>query len=331
MTVPEPKQPKSGLKVTVVDLSKPDAEIVPQIREAFKNGGFCYVINHGVSPEMLKKTFKVGSDFFKLPAEERLSVKAGVNGNFRGYTGLGDESLDYGGGTKPDTKECFYFTSQFEPGSEEGRKLDWGRNHNVWPKAMPELKEVITSYHAACCNVGWQMLRLLAKAMDLPEDTFSREYAHPHVYGRVNHYSKTKSAPQEGLFAAGAHTDYGVTTVLATDSEPGLEVFQDGQWYPCPTMENAFIILIGDVMERWTNGKYPGTLHRVINSTGNERTSIAVWFDCDLETKLAPLPQFLAPGEQSKYAVTSYRTHLTDLFYKTFPSWREGMEVVGEA
>lgn len=33
-----------------------------------------------------------------------------------------------------------------------------------------------------------------------------------------------KSRPEEGVFAAGPHTDWGMMTLLATDDVPGLQV-----------------------------------------------------------------------------------------------------------
>jgi isopenicillin N synthase-like dioxygenase len=36
------------------------------------------------------------------------------------------------------------------------------------------------------------------------------------------------SAPSEGVFGAGAHSDYGMLTLLATDEVPGLQVSHGG-------------------------------------------------------------------------------------------------------
>jgi len=42
---------------------------------------------------------------------------------------------------------------------------------------------------------------------------------------RPLHYSREASRPEEGLFGCGAHTDYGMLTLLAMDG-PGLQVGQ---------------------------------------------------------------------------------------------------------
>ncbi|XP_074269025.1 kihadalactone A synthase LFS-like [Silene latifolia] len=66
-------------------------------------------------------------------------------------------------------------------------------------------------------------------------------------------------------------------------SVPGLQVCREKDCHPCVWedvhhIEGAFIVNIGDLMERWTNGLFRSTLHRV-NPKGKERYSAA--FFCD--------------------------------------------------
>lgn len=62
------------------------------------------------------------------------------------------------------------------------------------------------------------------------------------------------SSPEDGLLAAGAHTDYGMLTFLATDDVPGLEVYMPEQgWISIPPLKGAFVTNLGDMMQRWTN------------------------------------------------------------------------------
>jgi isopenicillin N synthase-like dioxygenase len=79
------------------------------------------------------------------------------------------------------------------------------------------------------------------------------------------------SNPTNGVFGAGAHTDYGMLTVLATDEVPGLQIYQGGHWVDVLPIPGTFIINLGDMLERWTNKEFKSTLHRVINHTGQER------------------------------------------------------------
>jgi isopenicillin N synthase-like dioxygenase len=62
------------------------------------------------------------------------------------------------------------------------------------------------------------------------------------------------------IVRAGAHTDYGALTILNAE-EPGLQVLRHDpedrnrtQWYSVPLVPGAFVINLGDLMQRWTNG-----------------------------------------------------------------------------
>lgn len=50
--------------------------------------------------------------------------------------------------------------------------------------------------------------------------------------------------------AAGAHSDYGMLTLLKTDDAPGLQIYSHGGWIDVPPKDGAFIINLGDMLER---------------------------------------------------------------------------------
>jgi hypothetical protein len=72
-------------------------------------------------------------------------------------------------------------------------------------------------------------------------------------------------SPESGQLRAGAHTGYGTLTLLRQDSAPdGLEVRGvDGGWNPVPSVRGAFVVNIGDALERWSNDRWRSALHRV--------------------------------------------------------------------
>ncbi len=54
----------------------------------------------------------------------------------------------------------------------------------------------------------------------------------------------------QGIFAAGAHTDYGMLTLLKTDDAPGLQIWSGGHFVDVPPRPGAFIVNLGDMLER---------------------------------------------------------------------------------
>ena len=64
------------------------------------------------------------------------------------------------------------------------------------------------------------------------------------------------------------------------DNNPGLQIkLKDGTWIDVAPRQGALIINLGDMLERWTNGVYRSTPHRVLNTTGRERYSAPFFFE----------------------------------------------------
>ncbi|KAJ6800637.1 protein DOWNY MILDEW RESISTANCE 6 [Iris pallida] len=60
--------------IPIIDLSLADeSQIVSQIAHACQSYGFFQVVNHGMSDELMQQMMAVASEFFSLPAEEKMS------------------------------------------------------------------------------------------------------------------------------------------------------------------------------------------------------------------------------------------------------------------
>lgn len=81
--------------------------------------------------------------------------------------------------------------------------------------------------------------------------------------------------------SCGAHTDYGCTTFLLADNTKGaLQVrAKDGGWINADPVKGAYVVNIGDMMERWTNGLWKSTMHRVVHRGGTYRVSVPFFFE----------------------------------------------------
>ena len=98
---------------------------------------------------------------------------------------------------------------------------------------------------------------------------------------------------------------------------------RDGVWLKAPTVEGAFVCNIGDCLMRWTNDIYVSTPHRVVNSSGRERYSIAFFLDPNPDAEVACLPGCLDAGEAARYPPVSAADYLKsrlDASYETVKS-----------
>ncbi|GMQ07169.1 hypothetical protein CsSME_00051476 [Camellia sinensis var. sinensis] len=136
-------------------------------------------------------------------------------------------------------------------------------------------------------EVAKAISRIIALALNLEVDFFDRQemLGRPIATLRLLHYEGSVSDPMKGSYGAGAHSDFGLITLLATDDVYGLQICKDKdakpqKWEFVAPLKGAFIVNLGDMLERWSNCIFRSTLHRVLGN-GQERYSPS--HDCLVE------------------------------------------------
>ena len=116
---------------------------------------------------------------------------------------------------------------------------------------------------------------------------------------------------KEGQLGAGAHTDYGMLTLLFQDKIGGLQVFDKGVWLDVDPIEDTIVVNTGDLMERWTNGRFKSTLHRVQPRIGaSPRSSIAVFVDPDTDTPVEVLASCIDEDHPARFEPITAGEHI---------------------
>jgi isopenicillin N synthase-like dioxygenase len=67
--------------------------------------------------------------------------------------------------------------------------------------------------------------------------------------------------------------------------------------------------MLDDMLERWTNGVFEATGHRVRN-TGEQRYSIVMFFAVNDDEIVSPLENFISEINPAKYDAVKQRDHL---------------------
>jgi isopenicillin N synthase-like dioxygenase len=282
--------------------------IAAEVGAACRDVGFFYVVNHGVAPELIAKAFAQSHDFFALPVADKRELAIETIGGNRGYSGLLHEALDPARG--PDMKEAFNVGLDLAADDPELLAGLPFRSLNAWP-GVPGFRETLLSYYDACAGLGARLHRAFADDLGLSRGFFDDKFDRPMATLRLLHYPAPShgSDPQTG---AGAHTDYGNLTLLATDDVGGLEVCtRAGQWIEAPVVPGAFIVNIGDCLMRWTNDVYVSTPHRVVNRSVRERYSIAFFYDPNPDAMVETIPSCVGEGEVVRYPPILAADYLT--------------------
>lgn len=288
-----------------------------EIRDALVNIGFMYVKGHGVSPGLVTRAYEVSRQFFELPQAQKDALGIAQSGvALHGYTGFFQENTD------PEK------TRDFKEIFDLGRPAADGRvrpffGPTPWPASLPAFREVMERYHDEMLRLAHHLMAAIALSLDLPEDYFASMMQEPIGIQRLLHYPPQDQVADERLIGIGAHTDYGCLTILSQDKVGGLQVLnRDREWIDAPPLPDTFIVNIGDMLQRLTNGLYLANLHRVINISGQERYSIPCFFDVDYDTVFAPLTQFTGPANPARYEPIVCGAHKWARYVAAYPHLR---------
>ena len=271
------------------------AQVGAAMREAAERIGFFYVRNHGIDAALIAEVESLARRFFARPLAEKLAVKP--IDRHRGFLQVGQARMY--DKAKVDLKESYIWGVDFA--ADDADYLAGNRmiGPNRWPATLPEMRPLLNTYLEAAHGCARTLLRALAASLGAPEDSFVRCFDKPVSRASLIYYPPQDPQAGEEQFGVAPHTDYGVITLLHQDDVGGLQVAtRKGEWVSVHPIAGTLVINSGDLLGRWTNDRFKSNPHRVVNSSGRERLSIAVFADPDFDTLIEPVVQ---PGEAPKY------------------------------
>jgi isopenicillin N synthase-like dioxygenase len=296
----------SGLRSDRIDARR---AVAGELGRACRDTGFFYVVGHDLGQDLVDQAFAAARGFFAQPvgAKHALSIKRSANDV--GYIALEDEQLDPS--SPADYKEAFNIGLELpadHPAIVQRRPF---RGENFWPD-IPGWRQVMLDYYDRCWSLGRLIHQGFCLDLDIDEGFFEDKLDEPIGVLRLLHYPPRRDGAAAQL-GAGAHTDYGNITLLATDGVPGLQVRRrDGGWIDAPAVAEALICNIGDCLMRWTGDDYVSTPHRVVRPA-SDRYSIAFFLDPNPDARVETLP-----GKAAKYPATTGAAYLKEKLDATY-------------
>jgi isopenicillin N synthase-like dioxygenase len=315
------------LAVPVIDISSfrmpyadaaARAEVVRQVDEAARTVGFMQITGHGIGAATLAEFTRATGAFFDLAPEVKAKYRCppGVN---RGYTPPRAEALANSLGlvSAADLFEAINVGSSAAdyPGVDLPQDV---YACNVYPALeVPYFEASVQDWFAAAGRVARTMVRIFGAALGGRDDYFAAVTDHSIDVLRMNNYRLPDPAGplEQDQLGMGAHTDYGIVTVLWADQVPGLEIHgADGNWHPVMPADGALLVNLGDALARWTNDEWVSTLHRVaaplVDGIGVPRRSAAYFHDGNVDAVIECLPSCVTEDSPARYAPVTVGEHL---------------------
>lgn len=322
--------PKPATSIPVIDLADTfdggDAarqRAAEAIQNACRQTGFFYIANHRVPADLIAGQFAVAKRFFDLPLADKMAIHMKKSPTTAGYEPIGGQTLDSqdkkAEKAPPDLKESYYCGLEVAPDDPRFARPLRPYGYNQWPE-LPGFRDQMLSYYDAMSGLGAHLLRLLARSLEMPEDWFAQFHAPASATLRLIKYPPQAKDAKFNQIGAGAHTDWGGITILAQDDVGGLEVQTvDGSWIEGKPIPGTFVINLGDLMARWTNGVYNSNMHRVKNNnTDRDRYSVPFFYGPYPTSTIEAIPSCVGTGQEKRFATCTAAEHMKEMFQRSY-------------
>ncbi|XP_013183429.2 uncharacterized protein LOC106129419 [Amyelois transitella] len=300
----------SRCEIPIIDLAHIGTDVCPmksvvrrigqQLFAALSTKGLAMLVNHGIADGKLKAVYADLDNFCALPEGCQAQYLKNPDSN-HGYLRPGMEQFDT---TMKELRHCYNITT-------------------LSPAAMPAQEEVPEfPQHAFplahdLTNLSRVLLQALAYALGLPPSVMLACHSgmlegdgrNPSAM-RILYYPPVPPEDEGPCCQSdivhytrcGAHADSDTFTLLAQDSEGGLEVKLNGseKWQAVGHLPGAILVQTGQLLAAWTTNMLPALMHRVVVPSGTyarARGRHCVVFFChpDKDAKLPVLPPRAAP------------------------------------
>jgi isopenicillin N synthase-like dioxygenase len=272
------------------------ARVAEDLREACINVGFFYIANHGVAQDLVDAMFDMAPRLFGLDLTDKMRWHVKHSSHLLGYVAMRDENANPAAG-KGDMHEAYDFVPEDTELENDFLPGDFRGAGNLWPD-VPGFRELATRYGIEMRLLARRLFAAFALALNLPADYFLGMASAPMALIRLLHYPTQPGPFNEETIGTGAHTDHECFTILCQDRIQALQVRnRRGDWIDAPPIRGTFVINIGDLMARWTNGIFASTFHRVSNLSGHARYSLPCFIGANADALIEALPSCVS-GER---------------------------------
>ena len=211
----------SVTSIPVVDLAESDDRVATALDEAYRNVGFCSIVNHGMPQASVDAAFAASRAFHDLPLADKQAIAIGES--HRGYIGLATSTIVTSSvevGTIPNQSESLIFGRPMEPDDPDilaGLPLS---GVNQWPAQLPQIRQPVAAYQTQMVQLCDRIRRHVAVALGADRDVFDAAFDRPTTYLRLLRYPHARPGAPSHEYGSTPHTDYGFVTILARRRRP---------------------------------------------------------------------------------------------------------------
>ena len=316
----------SNFEIPVIDVKNLFSEkssaiekIANEFIDAYSTIGFSYITNHGIDDAIISDVFNASREFHALPINEK--NKIALNELHRGYIAINtstDVNSDLAEVKKPNQSESFMMMREAGSDDPDVKYGSYLTGPNRWPIKPSRFKERVTKYADKMTKLCDRLTLIIMNSLGVKELDYQNLFERPTIWLRLLYYPP-QILPDNDLYGSAPHRDFGALTVLAQDQVGGLQVQSpDGDWLDVPELPNSFVVNVGNMLHRLTNGLLISTPHRVINKSSNERYSCPFFYDPNINAVIKPQGNRVSANNPENFEPIIYGDYLKHELTSTY-------------
>ena len=286
------------MSIPVLDLQ---ALTTARLDDACRQWGFFALAGHDIDDGLITEVLAQAQGFFAQTSESKNQIRRSANNAWGFY----DAELTK---NRRDWKEIIDIGPPVHNGPLAGSSPQWPQ--------LAGFKDCMETLTAEMHRISLRLVSEIASSLGVSEDLTVPFLDHS-SFLRLNYYppcpdpapsgantgantdadantgtdadADADFQPKSGQLGISHHTDAGAVTVLLQDAQPGLQVYRNDRWHIVPVTPDTLIINIGDIVQVWSNDRYPAPLHRVLANDDCPRISVPYFLNPSYDYDYAPL------------------------------------------
>jgi len=305
-------------RIAIIDLEHMGA--ASSLSTAFQDTGFAIVTGHGVSADVIRELHDAALRFFEQSLTQKQNSNNGCN------EGYGSQPYVYR------MENGAQLLGDFSKPNDIVESLTYkGLQRDEVQASLPlHLRDELLRFEASLLGLRTRLAVLCDTALGCEAGYMASHCDEDNEGLRLAHYPEVRGEEvQPGQLRYGAHVDsYGITLLhLDPENPEGLQVLVDDEWVDVPYVQDAFVLNVGALLSRWTNGFWKASVHRVVHYPGRRLSIVSGAVKPADDTMVEPLKI----GGNPKYEPILAKNFIAERVAMHQPTYLEGKQVSSSA
>ncbi|CAL4910102.1 unnamed protein product [Urochloa decumbens] len=176
--------------------------------------------------------------------------------------------------------------------------------------------EVMEEHHREMMALGKRLVDVFFRALGVTDEQIAAGETEREIRETLTatmHLNLYPKCPEpERAIGLAAHTDSGFFTLIMQSPVPGLQLLRRDpeRWVTVPAPPGAFAVVLGDLFQLLTNGRFRSAFHRAAVNGDRDRISVPYFLGPPGGMQVAPLAAAVPPGRKPAFRPVTWPEYM---------------------